>query len=1185
MEEKMKENLEDLKQYYKIKQEIGKNWKSSCSKLFLINKKWYYSWKQYVNKDYFDIKEKLNPNKIKKIEKEEKKDLKWVENPSPGPISNEKLIKRINSFYNDGDENNPENFIIKEELSFKTDIKMIHENLWNFFFEKYGGKPRLCHIMKNNKDKKDTKENQNNKDYLFQLNQTEIKLLFLPIKNEIIGNNEKIKKFFSLNNIKSIYIPKEKLISDLFEKIIRTENKTLSNEKNNHYGEKINSNEMRFWVISINDFNIQNLSLLIIDHYGEQALNTVLKEKDNKMDLARLELVNKKIDKIFFSPQDIRAIYNEQKTKIEELFPDTQNSKKLIFIERHNLNYFYETKYKEGCCPTCQRRATLIYNCSCQEQWYCSKRCQNRDFKNHYESCKTHCLELDNIKKNIFSVRAICGLRNLGNTCYMNTAVQCLNSCWELTNFFLIKNFEHKINVDNPLGYKGILCKAYSNLIHHLWYGVGNVYNPTNFFLIIGNINETFSGRNQQDAQEFLNFLIDGLHEDLNLVKDKPNIMEEKIKGEKKAKIEWLNFKRRNQSVLIKLFYGQFLSNISCPNHQCQCQSTKFEPFMSVSVPLTLQSKKIIIKCFFIFYYTDIKPILIELPLNNDCTVMALRNKISKILNIHPFSFIICKLNENNKLKYFINFSQQISIISKYNNQSKNQEPYFLMQLDPDIFNNPKNNSYKDLKEFKTKGFEKLNKKIMDKASSLEPLFDNEYVENEKGAPSNENIPISFYQQNTDEESTNSKKEKNIPKFGKVIVENYGLNDNFLLVPLHLNWYNQENFKKPSFIYFPRILLLKKDMTCKEIHKLVFKIFNHAINLTLNKKVDFKDIFKDLKTDMENDYYKKNDNYYYQLRKNYLYRLRIVNINKKKINLKKSTNQNNNDLNIKSSCIIKPCVICGETDCTNCLLPYTDFKLIDYINTYYPKNKMNKTVDGTYYFLTENQRMMINYTNKDFQLEMTWLENYKDILYDKINDYEKLNFQPTVKETISSIPLKKCFEYFMNWEKLDNYTYKCELCKTEKTPFKKIQIYKFPYYLIIHLKRFIDYESKINTEVKFPLRGLNLNQYVIDKDDCIEKIYDLRCIMYHTGDLAYGHYYAICYNTIHNKWFLYNDDRVTEIKESDISTKDAYVLFYRRRGLEQMIDLEKIYLQEFKDYSSKIENLKRAKANKRDNNE
>ena len=65
-------------------------------------------------------------------------------------------------------------------------------------------------------------------------------------------------------------------------------------------------------------------------------------------------------------------------------------------------------------------------------------------------------------------------------------------------------------------------------------------------------MNETFRGKNPQDAQEFLNFLIDGLHEDLNLVVDKPIIKEEKIKNEKiKSKIEWLNFKRRNQSVLI----------------------------------------------------------------------------------------------------------------------------------------------------------------------------------------------------------------------------------------------------------------------------------------------------------------------------------------------------------------------------------------------------------------------------------------------------------------------------------------------------------------------------------------------------------------------------------------------------------------------------------------------------------
>ena len=49
-----------------------------------------------------------------------------------------------------------------------------------------------------------------------------------------------------------------------------------------------------------------------------------------------------------------------------------------------------------------------------------------------------------------------------------------------------------------------------------------------------------------------------------------------------------------------------------------------------------------------------------------------------------------------------------------------------------------------------------------------------------------------------------------------------------------------------------------------------------------------------------------------------------------------------------------------------------------------------------------------------------------------------------------------------------------------------------------------------------------------------------------------------------------------KIKESDISIKDAYVLFYRRRGLESMVDLEKTYMKKFKDYTNKIATIKKS---------
>lgn len=86
------------------------------------------------------------------------------------------------------------------------------------------------------------------------------------------------------------------------------------------------------------------------------------------------------------------------------------------------------------------------------------------------------------------------------------------------------------------------------------------------FKKVMGIFNDRFKGMNQQDTHEFVTFLIDSLHEDLNRVKNKIYIKKEEreMPDEIKSKIEWNNYLRRNQSILVDLFHGLFKFSVTC---------------------------------------------------------------------------------------------------------------------------------------------------------------------------------------------------------------------------------------------------------------------------------------------------------------------------------------------------------------------------------------------------------------------------------------------------------------------------------------------------------------------------------------------------------------------------------------------------------------------------------------------
>lgn len=147
--------------------------------------------------------------------------------------------------------------------------------------------------------------------------------------------------------------------------------------------------------------------------------------------------------------------------------------------------------------------------------------------------------------------------------------------------------FKPDLNVDNVLGSKGEIVYAYLKTLSQLWVKENKSFSPNMMKRAAGNMNPMFEGYQQHDSQEFLNFLLDTLHEDLNRVKNKPYVenIEASDKDPEEAAFErWTAHLRRNQSIIVDLMHGQYKSTLKCPN--CNKISITYDPFLSLPLPI-----------------------------------------------------------------------------------------------------------------------------------------------------------------------------------------------------------------------------------------------------------------------------------------------------------------------------------------------------------------------------------------------------------------------------------------------------------------------------------------------------------------------------------------------------------------------------------------------------------------------
>merc|ERR1719210_1420236 len=259
----------------------------------------------------------------------------------------------------------------------------------------------------------------------------------------------------------------------------------------------------------------------------------------------------------------------------------------------------------------------------------------------------------------------VCGLSNLGNTCFMNSIIQGLSNIHEVTEYFDNDNYVEDINEDNPLGMKGEIARSFGQLIKDMWSGKYTYVVPRAFKMAVGRFAPQFSGYQQQDSHELLTFLLDGLHEDLNRVKQKPYV--EMSDGDGKpdsvvAMEAWANYKKRNDSVILDIFHGLLKSTVVCP--ECPKVSVTFDPTCYLSLPLPVKKERQVE--LFLVYLDPTKPptqFKVTCPKNGNMSDLCLA--LAGMADVAAESLVVTDVYTHRFHKIYTNDDQISSIMDR----------------------------------------------------------------------------------------------------------------------------------------------------------------------------------------------------------------------------------------------------------------------------------------------------------------------------------------------------------------------------------------------------------------------------------------------------------------------------------------------------------------------------------------
>lgn len=267
------------------------------------------------------------------------------------------------------------------------------------------------------------------------------------------------------------------------------------------------------------------------------------------------------------------------------------------------------------------------------------------------------------------------GLKNCGNTCFINAIVQCLCHTEQIALYILRKGYEIDMrnikngtidsqhsSVSSSHTHNFKVTKSFVQIFNALWNNSSNTTSKLSydFKSVIGNLNRQYSGNEQNDAQEFLLFLINTIHDELNLVAHGRVRQQSKnsFSSTELARRAWSDYIDANQSIITSTFSAQLHSTLRC--NQCKKESKTFEPYLLLSLPIPQKIIKPVLITV-VFLNQSPKQLQIGLCLPVSSTVRDVREAIAQQSNLDPNDLALVEIHQHQGYSQVFHDTEPIS--------------------------------------------------------------------------------------------------------------------------------------------------------------------------------------------------------------------------------------------------------------------------------------------------------------------------------------------------------------------------------------------------------------------------------------------------------------------------------------------------------------------------------------------